>query len=100
MKKYTKKITKNGTAVLYDGIRITIDQIVTNLNEGERLAEQMSQLSDSLVGCREGGFQDLLRRATHLRMKAENVELDSQIREIADKIDGLKMLVDDIKTDA
>jgi len=100
MKKYTKKITKNGTAVLYDGIRITIDQIVTTLNDRERLAEQMEQLREALIVDKGSLWSEMLRSAIHFRMKAENVELDSQIREIADKIDGLKMLVDDIKTDA
>ena len=100
MAKYTQGICEGGAAILEDGRQLTIEQILLRLNSNEALASQMNQLSCILVGCNEGKFFDLVQTATHLKMKAQNVELDNQHRQIADAVNDLKELCDAVMEDA
>ena len=68
--------------------------------ERDQLAEQMNQLSEALLGYREGSHFDLITRANHLKLKSQNVEIANQYREIADAISDLKQLSDDVMGDA
>ncbi len=68
--------------------------------ERDQLAEHMNQISEALLGYREGTLFDMITRATHLKLKAENVEIDNQFRQLADAVNDLKGLADDIISDA
>ena len=68
--------------------------------ERDGLAEQMNQISELLLGYREGNFGDIMMRATHYKFKSQNVELNSKCRTIADEVNALKELVDSIIDDA
>ena len=64
--------------------------------QNELMAEQLNQLSEALLGYREGTHFDMITKANHLKLKAQNVEIANQYREIADSINELKQLSDDI----
>lgn len=73
------------------------DQI---LRENTLMAEQLNQLSETLLGFREGKFTDMITKVNHLKLKAQNVEIDNKFRELADAINDLKDMADDIMSDA
>lgn len=68
--------------------------------ERDQLAAEMNQLSEILLGYREGNHFDLITRANHLKLKSQNVEIANQYRKIADAISELKQLSDDVMSDA
>lgn len=68
--------------------------------DNELMAEQLNQLSEVLLGCRESKFHEMIMKAQNLKMKAQNVELANQFRDIADAIGDLKDMADDVMSDA
>ena len=64
--------------------------------QNELMAEQLNQLSEALLGYREGNHCDMITKVNHLKLKAQTVEIANQYREIADSINELKQLSDDI----
>lgn len=100
MAKYTYEYEDGDYGFKENGIAMRSDKVIARLNECDLLAEQMNQLSDALVGYREGRHPELLERVAELTRKAENSELESQYREIADIIEQLNDLVGDIKAQA
>ena len=68
--------------------------------ERDMLAEQINQLSEVLLGYREGSPFALITRANQLKLKSQNAEIANQYRKIADAISELKQLSDDVMGDA
>lgn len=64
------------------------------------MAEHLSQLSEALLGYRGGDFSDMIKTAISLKLKAQNVEVDNNFRQLADAISDLKQMTDDIMSDA
>lgn len=64
------------------------------------LCEQMNQISEALFGYREGQFPQMLLVIAALKLKAENVEIENQFRDVMNIVEELNIAIQEIKQEA
>ena len=100
MEIYIREYDDGDYVIKRNGITVSYEHVLNTLNQADKITKQMRHLSNAIIGHEEGNFSDMLQRITLLKLKGQNVEIDNQFRQIADKISELQDLVEDIKDDA